>query len=200
MCMTMIVSMMFIEDFLRERVVLYKRLVMPVLVTAAIRARLRLERRRRVIHVCAQALEHVFEHGISFQFQLSRGHFNRRVAIAQVIGGTRQRNGIVSVYNQHILRRGNHAHQAAVVGDQHVAIAQHRAARQHQRNFLTVIQCRGQPALAALIEDKGQGRRAFDQRCGKFRFDTFIDRAHRVSAIRKGSSAAPWARRLPARR
>src|SRR5471032_2015905 len=98
------VSVMFIEDLLRERVVLYKRLVMPVLVTAAIRARLRLERSARVIHVRAQTLEHVFQHRIGFQFQLSRGHFHRRVPVAQVVRGARERNRIVGVYNQHILR------------------------------------------------------------------------------------------------
>jgi hypothetical protein len=192
------VSVMFIEDLLRERIVLYKRLVVPVFVTAAIRTRFRLERRRRVIHMRAQTLQHVFEHGISFQFQLPRGHFHRRVAIAQVVCGARQRNGIVGVYNQHILRRSDHAHQATVVGNQHVSVAQHRAARQHQRHFLSVIQRGGQPALAAVIEGKGERRRAFDQRCGKFRFDTFIDRAH--ESLKKGSSAAPLARRLPARR
>jgi hypothetical protein len=181
-CVSMIVivrvSVMFIEDLLRERVVLYKRLVMPMLVTAAIRARLRLERRRRVIHMRAQTLQHVFQHRIGFQFQLSRSHFHRRVTIAQVVRGARQRNRIVSVYNQHILRRCKHAHEAAVVGDQHVTVAQHRAARQHQRNLLTVIQGGGQATLAAVIEGKGQGRRAFDQRCGQFRFDTFVNRAH----------------------
>ena len=192
------VPVMFIEDLLRERVVLYKRLVMPMLVAAAIRAGLRLKRRCCVIHMRAQTFQHVFQHRISFQLQLPRGHFHRRVAITQVVRGARQGNWIVGVYNQHILRRCNHAHQAAVVGNQHVAIAQHRAARQHQRHFLTVIQRSGQAALAAVIEGKGERGRAFDQRCGKFRFDTFIDRAH--ESLRKGSSAAPLARRLPARR
>ena len=65
------VPMMFVEDLLRERVVLYERLVMPVFVTAAIRARLRLERRARVIHMRAETFQHVFQHGVSFQFQLS---------------------------------------------------------------------------------------------------------------------------------
>jgi hypothetical protein len=194
------VSVMFVEDLLRERVVLYKRLVMPVLVTAAIRARLRLKRSRGVLHMRAQTLEHVFQHRIGFQFQLSRGHFHRRVPIAQVVRSAREGNGIVGVYNQHILRRGNHANQAAIVGDQHVTVAQHRAARQHQRHFLTVIQRDGQAAPAAVIEGKGERGRALDQRCGKFRFNTFVDRAHRVSEIRIGSSAAPSARRLPARR
>jgi hypothetical protein len=100
-----IVPVVFIEDLLRERIVLHKRLVMAMLVTTAIRARLRLERRRRVIHMRAQTLQHVFQHRIGFQFQLSGGHFHRRVAIAQVVCGARQRNGIVGVYNQHILRR-----------------------------------------------------------------------------------------------
>lgn len=178
MIVTVRVPVMFIEDLLRERVVLYKRLVMPMLMTAAIRARLRLKRRRRVIHMCAQTLQHVFQHRIGFQFQLSRRHFHRRVAIAQVVRGARQRNGIVGVYNQHVLRSSNHAHQATIVGDQQVAIAQHRASRQHQRHFFTVIQRSGQTALAAVIEGKSERRRAFDQRCGKFRFNTFVDRAH----------------------
>src|SRR6202051_2161353 len=77
---------MFIEDLLRERVVLYKRLVMPMLMTAAIRARLRLERRRRVLNMRAETLQHVFQHGIGFQFQLPRAHFHRRVPISQMIG------------------------------------------------------------------------------------------------------------------
>src|SRR5476651_818981 len=57
LAVSMVVSMivrvpvMFIEDLLRERVVLYKRLVMPMLVAAAIRARLRLERSARVLHM-----------------------------------------------------------------------------------------------------------------------------------------------------
>ena len=172
------VPVMFIEDLLRERVVLYKRLVMPMLVAAAIRAGLRLKRRCCVIHMRAQTFQHVFQHRISFQLQLPRGHFHRRVAITQVVRGARQGNRIVGVYNQHILRRGDHAHEAAIIGNQHVAIAQHRAARQHQRHFLTVIQRSGQAALAAVIEGKGERGRAFDQRCGKFRFDTFVDRAH----------------------
>ena len=69
--MIVCVPMMFVEDLLRERVVLYERLIMPVFVTAAIRAGLRLERRRRAIHMRAQTLQHVFQHGVSFQFQLS---------------------------------------------------------------------------------------------------------------------------------
>jgi len=152
---SMIVPVMFIEDLLRERVVLYKRLVMAMLVTAAIRARFRLKRRRRVIHMRAQTLQHVFQHRISFQFQLTRSHFHRRVTITQVVCGARQGNRIVGVYNQHILRRCDHADEAAVVCDQHVAVAQHRAARQHQRNFFTVIQRGREAALAAVIEGKG---------------------------------------------
>jgi hypothetical protein len=189
---------MFIEDLLRERVVLYKRLVMPMLMTAAIRTRLRLERRRRVLNMRAETLQHVFQHGIGFQFQLARAHFHRRVPIPQMIGGACQRNGIVGMHDQHILCSRNDTHEAAIVGDEHIAVAQHRAARQHQRYFLAVIQCCGEAALAAVIEGKGERRRALDQRRGQFRFDTFIDRTH--ENLRKGNSAAPSAKRLPARR
>ena len=176
---------MFIEDLLRKRVVLYKRLVMPMLVTTAIRARLRLEWRRRVLDMRAETLQHVFQHGIGFQFQLPRAHFHRRVPIPQMIGGACQRNGIVGMHDQHILCSRNDTHEAAIVGDEHIAVAQHRAARQHQRYFLAVIQRRGEAALAAVIEGKGERRRALDQRCGQFRFDTFIDRAH--ESLRKGT-------------
>jgi hypothetical protein len=189
---------MFIEDLLRERVVLYKRLVMPMLMTAAIRTRLRLERRRRVLNMRAETLQHVFQHGIGFQFQLARAHFHRRVPIPQMIGGARQRNGIVGMHDQHILCSRNDTHEAAIVGDEHIAVAQHRAARQHQRYFLAVIQRGSEAALAAVIEGKGERRRALDQRRGQFRFDTFIDRTH--ENLRKGNSAAPSAKRLPARR
>ena len=155
MIVIMRVPMMFIEDLLRERVVLHKRLVVPVLVTAAIRARLRLERQRRVIHMRAETLEHVFQHRIGFQLQCSAPTSTGVCRLPKMISGARQRKGIVGVHNQHILRRGDHAHQRAIVGDQHVAVAQHRAARQHQRHFLTVIQRCGQTALAAVIEGEG---------------------------------------------
>src|SRR5258708_5585887 len=89
---------MFIEDLLRERVVLYKRLVMPMLMTAAIRTRLRLERRRRVLNMRAETLEHVLQHGIGFQFQLSRAHLHRRLPIPQMIDGARQGNGSVGIH------------------------------------------------------------------------------------------------------
>ena len=114
---------MFIEDLLRERVVLYKRLVVPMLMTAAIRTRLRLERRRRVLNMRAETLQHVLQHGIGFQFQLSRAHFHRRVPIPQMIGGARQRNGIVGMHDQHILCSRDHTHEATIVGDEHIALA-----------------------------------------------------------------------------
>ena len=81
---------MLVEDLLRERVVFAERLVVAVLVTAAVCAGFGLERLRFMRDEHAQALQHVFEHGIRFELEIVRADFHWRMAIAEVVSGTRQ--------------------------------------------------------------------------------------------------------------
>ena len=83
---------------------------------------------------------------------------------------------------QHRLRGGGHAHEAAVFGHQHVAVAQHAAARQEQGHLGAVIQGRCQTAAAALLEGEGQRGGAAQQRLGNGLPwpDDFLDAFHEI--------------------
>jgi hypothetical protein len=93
--------------------------------------RLRLKRQRHLLDHRADPLEHVGKHWIVFELQIIRAHLNRRVPIAKVISRPRERQPVPRGDHQHRFGRGDHAHQRAVLRHQHVAVAQHRAARQH---------------------------------------------------------------------
>ena len=101
-----------------------------MLVTTTIRARFRLERHRHLIHARADTLQHIGQHRIVFKLQIIRTDFNGRMTIAEVISGTRQRQRIPGARNQHGFRSGDYAYQTAIISDQNIAVAQHRAARQ----------------------------------------------------------------------
>ncbi|CAM2161097.1 hypothetical protein PT2222_90314 [Paraburkholderia tropica] len=172
------VTVMLVVHALRERVVLGERRVMTVTMPAAIRARLGLERQFRALDLRAEALEHVFEHRIGFELQFVDAHFHGRMAIAEVIRRAREREAVVRAHAQHALRRRDHAHEAAVVGDQHVAVTQHRAARQHHAHVLARVEPGREAALAALVVGEREGGRALDQHGREFGVESFVDRAH----------------------
>ncbi|MGF6995018.1 hypothetical protein P3T25_003384 [Paraburkholderia sp. GAS32] len=88
-----------------------------MLVTAAIRAGFRLKWHRHLINACADALEHIGQHRIVFKLQIIRADLDRRVTIAEMISGARQRQRISSADNQHGFRRGDHAHQTTIISD-----------------------------------------------------------------------------------
>ena len=155
----MIVPMMLIEDLLRERVVLGEGFIVTMLVAAAIRAGLGLERLRLALDVHAEALEHVFEHRIGFELQIVRADFDRRMPVAEMIGRARERSARLGARTiSTSCAAATTRTKRAVVGDEHVAVAQHGAARHHERDLLAVVERRGEPALAARVEGKSQGR------------------------------------------
>jgi hypothetical protein len=180
MIVRVLMPMMFAEHLLRERIVFREGLVVTMLVTAAIRAGFRLERHRHLIHACANALQHIGEHRIVFELQIIRADFNGRMTIAEVIRGKRQRQHIFRADDQHRFGRGDDAHQSAVVGDQHIAVAQHGTAWQQQRDFFAVVERGRKTALTTVVEGERQGRRAFHQhRCQfQMRRDQFVESAH----------------------
>lgn len=147
MVVTMLMPMMLAEHLLRERVVLGEGFVVSMLMAAAIRAGFRLERHRNLIDGRADALEHIGKHRIVFELQIIGADFHWRVAIAEVISGASQSQRIFRTHVEHRFRRGDDAHEATVVGDQYIAVAQHSAARQQQRDFFAAIERGREPAL-----------------------------------------------------
>jgi len=180
MLVRMLMPMMLAEHLLRQRIVFGESLVVAMLVTAAIRARLGLKRHRHLIDGCSDALQHIGENRIEFELQIIRADFNRRMTIAEVIRGARERQRIFRADHEHGFRCGDHAHEAAVVGDQHIAVAQNSAARQQHRHFLAVIERGREAALATFVERECQGRRALDQhgRELQMRCKQFVECAH----------------------
>ncbi len=190
--------MMLAIHLLCERIVFGKCLVVTMPVTAAIRARFRLERHVDMIDASAEALEHIGEHRIVFELQIICADFDGRVPVAEVIRGPCQRERIGRTHIQHRFRRRDHADQRAIAGNEHIAVAQHRAARQHERDLFAVVECDGKTALAACIKRECERRCTLDQNGRKFDMcaQQLVDRSH----VRTGNSVAPSAGLWPARR
>ena len=94
MIVRMRMSMMLAIYLLRERIVLSEGLVMTMPMTAAIRARFRLERHLDLIDRSAQTFEHIREYRVVFELQVIRADFDGRVPVAQVIRGACERQHI----------------------------------------------------------------------------------------------------------
>lgn len=101
------------------------------------------------------------------------------MTVAEMVGGARERQRIGRADEKHRFVGGGDAHEPAIVGNEHVAVGEHGAARQHERDFLAVVERGGEAALAACVVGEGQRRRARDERTGDDGgSDAFIDRAH----------------------
>jgi hypothetical protein len=147
--MPVVVSVPLAERLLRQGVVLGEGFVVAVLVPAAIGTRLGLEGRLQRHHAQSQAQQQLAQYGVVFQLQIVLADFHRRMAVAKVVGGAQQHVRVRAGGAQHRLGRRDHAHQAAVVRHEGVAVAQDGPARQEQGDLVAVVQRRGQPAAAA---------------------------------------------------
>jgi hypothetical protein len=150
MGMGMIVRMpvMLPEHLLRDRVVLIERGVVTVSVPAAVGARFRLERQRCRFHMRSKALEHSFEHWVSFELQVLGAHLDGRMTIAEVISGAREGQCVRCAHDKHGFICGDDAHESAVIGDEYIAVGQHGTARHDERNGFAVIERCRETALA----------------------------------------------------
>jgi hypothetical protein len=180
MGMSVLMPMMFVEYLLSDCMVFVERSVVPVPMTAAVSTSFGLKRQRRGFDPRAEPCQHRFEHGIGFQLQIIGTDLDGRMAIAEMISSTRERQRVARSHNEHGFIRGDDAHEAAVLGNEHVAVRKHGAARQHERNGFTVVERCGEPAFAARFIGERERRRAHDERSGEFHVwsDTFVDRAH----------------------
>jgi hypothetical protein len=151
-----------------------------MIVAAAICTRFGLERRFDIDHRQAQAQQQVPQHGIMVQLQVVLADFDRYMAVAQVIGGAQQNLRIHARRTPHRLRGSGDAHEISVLGNQRIAIAQYRAFRQEQGDFLASVQHGGQLAAAAGFEGQLQRWRPTQERLcdGMARTDYFLDTFH----------------------
>lgn len=184
MVMTVVVSMMLMEHRLRGRIVFRERRVVPMLVAAAIRPSLGLERQLRARDGHAQTHEHVREHRVVFKPQIVAPYFHRRVAIAEVVSRAHQAQRVGSSHLQHRLGGRLDLDEGAVFGHQQVATAQHGTARQEQRHLVAIVERRAQAALAAITKRQHEFDRALDQhRSNPMRGrQMFIDLDHNTTA------------------
>lgn len=99
-----------------------------------VRPRLGLERLVRLGDDQMHASEQIGEHVVGLELQVVGLQLDGDVAVAQVVGGAHQvaRRAVLGAvaHDEHRLRGGLHAHEAAVVGDEYVAAAHDGAARQ----------------------------------------------------------------------
>src|SRR5438445_4127502 len=78
------------------------------------------------------------------------------MAIAEVIGGSRQRLRRIALDVDHFLHLGDYLDHAAVGSDYPVAAAHHHAARQHDRDGLSRDEARELAALLPSVEGQPQ--------------------------------------------
>jgi hypothetical protein len=126
------------EKRLRESVVVGECLVVAVLVAATVCAGVRLEGQLREVAPDTQVVEHVVQHGVWFDRQITVPDLDWDMAIAEVIRRARQRVGIGTGDAQHGFSRGAHFEARAVLGQQLIARLQRGAGRQGNGQFAAI--------------------------------------------------------------
>jgi len=174
--MSVIMTVMLVKHALCEFEVFGVRRVVTMLVTAAVCTGFRLERHQRFGDVDIETQQHVAQDRVVFELEVPVAHFHRGMTIAEVIRRAGEREGGGRAHEQHRLRRGFHADELTVVCDEHIAPAQHGAARQKQRDLFTRLQRRTKTALAASVERQHERRGATRERGGDAsRFEALLD-------------------------
>lgn len=120
---------MLVEHLLRDREVLGKGRIVTVLVSAAVGTGFGLERHQGFGNVHVESQQHVAQHRIVFELEIAVADFDRGMPVAEVIRRASQCERGGGCHEQHGFGGGFHANEVAVVGHEHVAAAQHRAAR-----------------------------------------------------------------------
>jgi hypothetical protein len=122
-------------------------------------------------HGQVHGAQHVGQHVVGFDLQVIGLQLDGHVAVAQVVGGAGQVKGGAVLGaggdHQHRLRRGQHAHQRAVLGHQHVAAAHHGAARQKDAEFAPGAVGGGEAAFLAHVPVELDRGGALEQGAGQ---------------------------------
>ena len=141
--------------------------------------------------------QHVGQHMVGLQLQVIGAQFQRDMALAQVVGGAQQVERCAvfgaGAHHQHRLRRGQHAHQRAIVDHQHVATAHQGAARQEHAQRAALRIGGLEAAFLTHVPVEFDGGSAFEQHRGQATAlgDEFVDGQHRRIVARSGRSQDP---------
>ncbi|HTM60870.1 MAG TPA: hypothetical protein VL199_10965, partial [Burkholderiales bacterium] len=149
MVMMMIVTVVIVIVRLAELVDLPAVAHLAVLVPAAVRARLGLERGLDVRDLRAEALQHFLEYAIYRNPQIAGADFDRHVAVPEVVRRASERPRVVAFDMHKLFDFGNHFDDSSIRCGHEIASTQDLSARQHQRDFLARGKLSMQPALLA---------------------------------------------------
>jgi len=114
----------------------------------------RFERRLLDVDAKTQTANHVIENVVMVVAQPAAADLQRDMTITQVIRRSNQLFGLRAPNRRHELGGGANLDDAAVIGEQQIAAAQHLSARHDNCRYLAVGQRRTQPTAAARL--KGQ--------------------------------------------
>ena len=131
---------------------------LPVPMAATIGTRFWLKRTLDGINLTAQTLQHVRQHRLGFQTQPFHAHFQRNVAIAQVIRGAQQGQCIGCAHFQHGLWRGLDAKAQAVLAAQALSGRQCGSRRQGDGQLAAIGQTQALPTARARFDIQRQGQ------------------------------------------
>ena len=188
MVMMMIVTVVIVIVRLAELVDLPAVAHLAVLVPAAVRARLGLERGLDVRDLRAEALEHFLEYAIESDPEIALGNFDRHVAVAEVVSRASERAWVVAFDMHKLFDFGNHFDDSSIRCGHEVASTEDLAARQHQRDLLARHKLRMQPAPLALVERQAQRVLHLQRVCGARDFQLRLDFQHgRILSLYKVS-------------
>ena len=133
--------MMLMKHRLHRRIVLRERRIVPMLVSAAIGARFRLERGLFGLDRQAQATQHVVQHMVVLKAQQAGFDLQRHMTVTQVVGGAGQQVRVGAAHRGHCLGRRQHADQVGAIGiGQQFTAAQQVAAFEHQAGLAAIVQ------------------------------------------------------------
>ena len=134
-----------------------------MMVAATVRASFGSEGRAREGDVQPQAAHEVVEHVIVLVGEAAGRDLERHVPIAEVVRRAREEERVVGGRDAEILVGGDDRIRLAVVGEQAVAVHEHRAARQADGNLSTILQVRAKSRFLAGVvsedEPAGDGSR-----------------------------------------
>ena len=126
--MVMTVTVPLLVHLLRKRVVFGKRLVVPVLVPATIGARLRRKRCIDRFDAHAEPTQHIGEHRIALDLEITVADLDGRMTITEVIGSTRKHERRRTRDAQYRFGCGGDTNHRTVVGNKHITVSEDRAA------------------------------------------------------------------------
>jgi len=115
-----------------------------------------LERRTQSRDHRAEAAQHAGEHVVGGDSQPSVSDLRRRVPIAEVVRGARERSRIGTAYFDQVFVGGNDAHDAPVVGFETIAAAQDRPSLEKDTDLLAADDRGAEPALLPQLEREHQ--------------------------------------------